>query len=304
MLITAKPLALLLLVALGVAVRAQQPDSTVQKLDSIFINTFEQKKHAPLKLLHAEPLYIDLIRDLGARKGEREWNFGSGLTDNLNYDAYSMLVEYEWAPADRLGLEVELPFTFYYRPKRGDDNSSQDNPGNRLNSLKLAAQYTFLVHEKSRISMAAGYLHEFLLPPFRDYGKGNLLAGHLASPFVVAARRWGSYFHTLLYTGPLLHYNRGGSWQAGWQQNLSLHYMLPGTRNFIGVETNSEWHQQDFDLTLRPQMRLGVTDHLLIGIVAGIPVRREKQRMSTFFRLIYEPAEHNRRIPGKHFARH
>jgi hypothetical protein len=27
----------------------------------------------PDKVLHAELLYIDLIRDLGARKGEKEW---------------------------------------------------------------------------------------------------------------------------------------------------------------------------------------------------------------------------------------
>ncbi|GCC52860.1 hypothetical protein SanaruYs_30990 [Chryseotalea sanaruensis] len=35
------------------------------------------------KIDHAEPLYIDLIRDLGARKGEREWNVGLGMTDKF-----------------------------------------------------------------------------------------------------------------------------------------------------------------------------------------------------------------------------
>ena len=42
----------------------------------------------PDKVLHAEPLYIDLIRDLGARKGEKEWNFGYGLTDFNDFDEY------------------------------------------------------------------------------------------------------------------------------------------------------------------------------------------------------------------------
>ena len=80
--------------------------------DSIYIQQVEGHKK-PDKVLHAEPLYIDLIRDLGARKAEKEWNVGLGLTDNLRFDSYQALVEYEWAPIDRLGLEVELPFTFY-----------------------------------------------------------------------------------------------------------------------------------------------------------------------------------------------
>lgn len=64
-------------------VYAQQTDSLNQRLDSLFIEKFEKRRNGPLKLLHAEPLFIDLIRDLGARKGEKEWNFGLGLTDNL-----------------------------------------------------------------------------------------------------------------------------------------------------------------------------------------------------------------------------
>ena len=51
-------------------------------LDSLYINSIEEKSE-PDKILHAEPLYIDLIRDLGARKGEKEWNIGFGLTDNV-----------------------------------------------------------------------------------------------------------------------------------------------------------------------------------------------------------------------------
>ena len=65
------------------------------------------------KVLHAEPLYIDLIRDLGARKGEKEWNVGMGMTDRLSYDSYEFLVEYEWAPINRLGLEIEVPVTIF-----------------------------------------------------------------------------------------------------------------------------------------------------------------------------------------------
>lgn len=65
--------------------------------------------------------------------------------------------------------------------------------------------------------------------------------------------------------------------------------MIDGTRNFIGLEFNKEFTSNDFDMTIRPQMRLGISENLLIGIVAGIPIKRENQRFSSFFRLIYEP---------------
>ncbi len=274
---------------------AQETDSTNKVIDSAFIKNFETRKNAPAKLLHAEPLYIDLIRDLGARKGEKEWNFGTGLTDNLTYDAYQALIEYEWAPVNRLGLEVELPFQFYYAGN-GNGRDSIKNPGSRLRSLKLAAQYTFLVDEKAKTSMAFGYLHEFLMPAFRDYSKSDMLAGHLIEPFFIAARRWGNNFHTLLYTGPVFEYTRSvNAWHMGGQANLSFHYMIPGTKNFIGVETNSTLFNDDYDMTLRPQMRVGLADNLLVGVVAGIPIKRENQRLSSFIRVIYEPAEHNRK---------
>jgi hypothetical protein len=86
------------------------------RLDSLYIYEVEDKQK-PDKVLHAEPLFIDLIRDLGARKGEKEWNIGLGLTDNGDFDKYSGLVEYEWAPVNRLGLEFELPFSIYYPTK-------------------------------------------------------------------------------------------------------------------------------------------------------------------------------------------
>ena len=275
---------------------AQTSDSLNRVFDSAFIVSFESMKNGPIKLLHAEPLYKDLIRDLGARKGEKEWNFGLGLTDNLNYDKYEALIEYEWAAFNRVGFEIELPFTFYYNSAGRNSDTSKTNPGSRLNSLKLATQWTFLVNEKAKTSLAIGYLHEFQMPPFRYYPNTRMLTGHSIEPFFIAAKRWNNNIHTLLYTGPLFEYNNMTREMNNiMQSHGNIHYMLPGTRNFIGLEANTYWSRSDFDMTLRPQMRLGITEHLLIGIVAGVPVKRENQRMSTFLRLIYEPAEHNKR---------
>jgi len=252
--------------------------------DSLYINETELTKGRP-KNLHAEPLFIDLIRDLGARKGEKEWNIGMGITDNKSHDSYTTLVEYEFAPIDRLGLEIELPFSFYYPIEK-----EVETPKNRLNSLKLAAQYTFLVSEKTKTSLAIGYIHEFEMNEFNNYKKERVFIGNKYNPFMVAAKRWGQNFHTLLYAGPMFEKRfNNASVHSLWQINSNFHYMIDGTRNFIGIEFNKELAKNDFDMIIRPQMRVGVTENLMIGIVTGIPVSRENERFSSFLRLIYEP---------------
>ncbi|WP_426060199.1 HAEPLYID family protein [Hymenobacter sp. B1770] len=269
---------------------AQNADSTQlknDKLDSIYIRETEDKPGRD-KVLHAEPLYIDLIRDLGARKGEKEWNVGVGITDNKNFDEYIALVEYEFAPIDRLGLEIELPFSISYPTEK-----SVAAPKSKLSSFKLAAQYSFFVSDKLNTSMAVGYIHEFELNNFSSYGRERLFTGNVYNPFFVAAKRWGQNFHTLLYTGPQLFHHFASNATQGrhtiWQINSNFHYMIDGTRNFIGVEFNKELGRNDFDMTIRPQMRVGLADNLLIGIVTGIPIKRENERFSSFLRLIYEP---------------
>jgi len=94
----------------------------------------------------------------GGSQGEREWNLGFGLTDQSRFDRYEALVEYEWAPVNRLGLEVEVPFTFFPAASNGP------TPSNRIEGLKTAVQWSFLVSEEHQTSMALGYLNELVLP--------------------------------------------------------------------------------------------------------------------------------------------
>lgn len=121
------------------------------------------------------------------------------------------------------------------------------------------------------------------------------------NPFLIAARRWSRNFHTLIYTGP--HIVQSPSHQgvrAEWQTNLNVHYMISGTRNFIGVEANQVSSPQSFGLVLRPQMRVGIADNLLVGIVTGIPLSgRQNERLSTFLRFIYEPEHRQRHKRGE-----
>lgn len=258
---------------------------TKSEKDSLYIQHVEDHEE-PHKVLHAEPLYIDLIRDLGARKGEKEWNIGLGLTDNLKFDTYEALIEYEWAPIDRLGLEIELPFTIYSATNGTAGNSV---PSNQLNSIKMALQWSFFVSEPMATSMALGYINEFELSDFRNFGK-PLIKGNIYNPFFIVAKRWGNNFHSLIYTGPMIEQQfEDHSFKTTYDANVSFHYMITGTRNFIGIELNKTFARDDFDMTLRPQMRLGIANNLLIGIVAGIPISRENERLSSFARLIWEP---------------
>lgn len=253
--------------------------------DSTYIKQVEDHKRSD-KVLHAEPLFIDLIRDLGARKGEEEWNFGLGLTDKKNFDSYEALVEYEWAPIDRLGLEVELPFTFF---SPVDSVQNESVPSNELNSIKIAAQWSFFVNKPMATSMAIGYINEFELSNFENFGN-PFIKGNVYNPFLVLAKRWGDNFHSLIYTGPMIAQNFStNEFQATYDINTNFHYMITGTRNFVGVEFNKTFNDDDFDMTIRPQMRLEIADNLLIGIVGGIPVSRENEGLSSFVRLIWEP---------------
>jgi hypothetical protein len=209
------------------------------------------------------------------------------MTDKRGFDEFEALIEYEWAVIDRLGLEIELPATFY--SGRSSLTPNVEKPSNRLESLKLATQWSFLVSEKAKTTLALGYLHEFKLADLNQWGEENLYKGNVFNPFFVAAKRWGRNFHTLIYTGPKITQVFEGTTEARYDINTSFHYMLSGTRNFVGIEINKEIQNGQMTAVLRPQMRVGFAENFLIGIVSGIPINRETQGLSSFVRIIYEP---------------
>ena len=240
----------------------------------------------PVKVKHAEPLYIDLIRDLGARKGEKEWNVGFGLIDNLNHDEYEALVEYEWAVADRIGLEVELPFLFY----SSNSLSKESAPSNRIESIKLAGQWSFIVNPKTKSSLALGYINELEFVDLDVMDSKNVFQENIFNPFVIAAQRIGANWHSLIYTGPNWKYAlNNGHVTSGYEAHFNLHYMIPNTNNFVGFETNMNWERGDFITILRPQMRVDVTEEIKLGLVVGVPLEKADERMSFFIRMIWEP---------------
>lgn len=258
------------------------------KNDSIITIQPQQKTLKP-KVEHAEPLYTDLMRDLGARKGEAEINVGFGVASKKGYNEYNGFIEYEWAVADRLGLEVEVPFSFNHKSDNNDGSIYVLN--NKIEGLKLATQYTFLVNEKRKMSLAVAYVHEFEFNNFKELGhQSSVFTGMKMNPVFIGAKNFKN-FNTLIYTGPVFeHHYKEQKVDVGATINASMMYVLPNSKNFIGLENNMDIDRDGFHYTLRPQIRLAIQHNLMIGLVTGVPITKHTgTNLDVMTRIIWEP---------------
>lgn len=263
--------------------------ANVYSQDISIEDTLYRKNINPVKVDHAEPLNIDLMRDLGARKGEAEFNIGYGINNHHEYIEHYGFVEYEWAVANRLGLEVEIPFSFIRNSN--PQNINESLPHNKIEGVKLASQYTFYVNEKAKMSMAVGYVHEFELNNFYQIKKHQpFLTGMKMNPVYIAAKNFNNW-NTLIYTGPVIDYNFGNHQsELATTINTSVLYVIPNTKNFIGLENNMDIDQEGFHDYLRPQIKVGILHNLMVGLVTGIPLsKHENSKGDIMTRIIWEP---------------
>lgn len=240
-----------------------------------------------LKISHAEPIYMDLIRDLGARKGEKEVNVGWEMNDRNRYMEQSGFLEYEFSPFNRLGLEIEIPFNYHNAERI---HTGEALPNEKIEGVKFAAQYTFLVSEQYQLSMAGGTIYELGLHSFKTMsGSKKVLKGNDINPFLIVAKRWGKQFHSMLYTGPVVH--TGFEEQKSdvvIQTNVSVHYQLPHSSHLLGVELNNEWGTDRMETVVRPQLKVRLHAGFALGVATGIPVNYKNEGLSFMARLIYE----------------
>lgn len=242
----------------------------------------QSKPDLPPKVKHAEPLYLDLMRDLGARKGEAEFNLGYGIGRYKNKKEHNTFIEYEWAAANRLGFEIEVPVTF------AKDNLNHST--NHVEGVKLGTQYTFLVDEKHQTSLAIGYLHEM------EFGRSApnvrhtpLFGGFISSPFFIAAKRFNQ-ISTLVYTGPEFEYSfKNKNMQTNVVVNASVHYMVPNSSNYLGIENDMRIAKGKLEYIMRPQMKLSLAHNFAVGLVCGVPIKSKEFQMDFLTRLIWEP---------------
>lgn len=240
------------------------------------------------KVRHAEPLYMDLIRDLGARKGEQELNVGGSFQKNKQYISYSGFIEYEFALFNRVGMEVEIPFEFYQVQTVANSNPGVA-PKNRIEGLKLSMQYTFLVSSENQLSMAIGYTNQCMFHSFKTlYNENKLAKGNLYSPFFVAAKKWGKNLNTMIIAGPMYEHLFSSSINTlGYQIHASIfHSFLKN--NFAGIELNHVYLNEGYSTVLHPQVKYKISSSVAVGVVTAIPIGQVYEP-SVFFRFIYEP---------------
>lgn len=252
------------------------------------VAALSQTSEKPYKIKHAEPLYIDLMRDLGAHRGEKEINVGMSYQEMGEYNTVQGFAEYEFAVADRLGLEVEMPFSLYNTPDVAMDASAM--PHSKVEGLKLAGQYTFLVSKRAQTSMAIAFIHEFRFHSAYSVRQGkDFFYANSENPIFVAAKRWGRHVHTLLYTGPEWVFSaEPGARQFVYQLNYSLHYMVEGN-HFVGMEVNQEWTPHGWETVLHPQVKVALSHRVALGLVTGLATGHHGGSPQLMTRLIVEP---------------
>lgn len=233
----------------------------------------QQDRVLPDKVHHAEPLYNDLVRDLGARKGEKEINLGIDIKRTRSIDEYGYLAEYEFAPLDHLGLEIEADFMY---TKSKEPNIASIN---KLERLRLSSQYSFYISKVKSTTFAIGYTQ------IVDFNNKSIAS----NPFFIGAKSWDKYWHTLIYTGPEIDFSPHlQQTEVSWQINTSFLYALPHTDHFFGIEVDQNLSNGNLNTTLRPQIKLGLSDKIAIGTAIGIPIHQLENTLSGFLRLIYQ----------------
>ena len=248
---------------------------------------YSQDSLRTLKISHAEPIYTDLVRDLGARKGELEIDAGFSFRDNRRFLTYEGFVEVEFAPVNRLGVEIEVPISF----NQPIYISSDSLPHDRVQGIKLATQYTFLVSPKLNMSAGVGFMDEILFHSFGSIHNKGFFKGNVYNPFFVVAKKFGANFHSLLYTGPQFeHVFANNNLNFSYQNNLSFHYTFGNSGHFLGIEFNHEFDELNWQLTIHPQVKLKIANGFSWGMALGIPCNNyHTGGLEIFTRLIYEP---------------
>ncbi len=240
------------------------------------------------KVSHAEPLYMDVIRDLGARRGERELNVGGSVQKNNQYVSYCSFIEYEFALFNRFGMEVEVPLAFY-QALPFEHTNRPANPKNRMEGIKVSAQYTFLVSPEKQLSMAVAYTNQFIFHSFKTVSNENKLAkGNLYTPFLITAKKWGANIHSMILAGPMYEQTFSANAHSfGYQVHGSIfHTFLKN--NFAGVELNHVYLNDTYSTIVHPQVKCKISSSIAIGLVTAIPINQAYEP-SVFFRFIYEP---------------
>ncbi len=216
--------------------------------------------HAPII---PEPMVFDLVRPLGAKKGELEGNALVEIPlekqDSSDPSVY-WAPEVEGAPFDGFALEFELPF---------EDGT--------LEAYKFAAQYTFGTAAGNRYIHGAQAIAENL----RESGSWELTLLYLAG------YRFDRTWSVLgMIGGRTL---QGGDLPSGSEALLNASVFADVSHSVsLGLETNvaSDFEGHSAFLII-PQLHYEITDHIMIQAGVGAEIEDGEATPTLAFRLIF-----------------
>lgn len=250
----------------------------------------QESENAP-KVKHADPVFEDLTTELGVYKGfyELNTNFGYRKLEDLHHTLLSQL-EFEFAPVNNLGFELLIPYTAYFTNPVLQD----PRPGNSLEFLQWTVQYTFYQSPQRGISMAVGFENAFerqdpyISPQERQ--EGFSIANIIYQPFLIVAKNWKDRYFILFNGGPGIDQDlEENTIDLVPQLTTAFHYRLSNENDhFLGVELNKSIEEGDFEMFVRPQIKIEITDNFNIGTALGIPVAKPETKWSAFMRVAYE----------------
>ncbi|MEP7239119.1 MAG: HAEPLYID family protein [Ferruginibacter sp.] len=262
--------------------------------------SFSQNTKKEEGIKHYMPLYLDIPAEMNVKKGYKEINIAGGYADFKDFNGERALVEYDFAPIDKLGFEIEIPFVFVHQKIQNMQSGNTDviipEEGGAVKSamaLRVGFSYSLCSFQKAKTSIAVGYFNEFELTPFEHFGK-PLLEGNVYNPFIAVAKIFGDRFHTMIYTGPAIKQSfelHESKTNVRFNTIISYRFGKGNKETFAGVECNQTWAKAEAgQMVLRPQIQVEITEKWKLGFVGGIPIATSNNlNASGFMRLIYSP---------------
>lgn len=191
-----------------------------------------------------EPLYIDLIRNLGSGRGELEVNVlaATSYRRTAEIPTIGWGPEIEYAPLKGFGLELEMPMA-----------------DGRVEGVKGGAQVTLGSFAARRLEFGVLGTHE---QSVQTVGSGTLLA-------VLTGVRFSSHVQAITIVGPTLTTARGRKPVGGGQLSPSVFYQVTRRLTF-GVELGHHIQAGErSSQTVLPQVHVSPDSHVKIQLGIG-----------------------------------
>ena len=247
-------------------------------------------------------MYLDMPAELNVRKGYKEINVGYGMAGFKDFNGIRALAEYDFAPMDNLGFEIEMPFIFVNYKNMQNPNSSVEQDvivpeegGNTQSAMALRLGFNYTLHSfiKAKTTISIGYFNEFESSPFVSFGK-PLIEGNVYNPFFSVAKIWGNRFHTIIYAGPAVRQtfeNNESKTVFRFNPTVSYRFGNGNKESYAAIELNHTWAKGNAgEMVVRPQIQIEFSEKWKVGFVGGIPVATANNLIgSGILRLIYCP---------------